>query len=157
MREWPYTASSRYALGCVSPPTIRFSSGFCPQEISWLSGMCNPLHPSSWQFTYSMLSFGQYLLKLEDAVCLSVNNLFGNVFTFSWEFCQGFLLSNIHLHTDGNRQPEEIRQQQKLGQCTMPAALVTIIIIIQWGTTVFSCPKQLNRWPCQSLTDWLTN
>ena len=88
------------------------------------------------QFTYSMLSFGQYLLKLEDAVCLSVNGFFGNAFTYSWEFCQRLLLSNIHLHTDGNRQPEEIRQQQKLGQCTMPAALVTIIvIIIKWGTT----------------------
>ena len=53
MTEWPYTASSRDALGCTSPLNTRFpwalemSPGtyLAPQENSWLSGMYNPTHP----------------------------------------------------------------------------------------------------------------
>ena len=50
MREWPYTASNQDELGCTSPATSRFLG---PQEISWLSGMYNPIHPSSRQCTYT--------------------------------------------------------------------------------------------------------
>ena len=43
MREWPYTASSQDALGCTSPPTLRFPSALymslrlCPRYISQAS------------------------------------------------------------------------------------------------------------------------
>ena len=29
--------------------------------------------------------------------------------------------------------------------------------IKDWHKRLFSCPEQLNRWPCHSLTDWLTH
>ena len=29
--------------------------------------------------------------------------------------------------------------------------------IVTYSNMFFSCPEQLNRWPCQSLTDWLTH
>ena len=60
MREWPHTASNRYLLGCTSPPTSRFPSALemslgtflGPREISWSSGMYNPIHSSSRQCRY---------------------------------------------------------------------------------------------------------
>ena len=59
MREWLYTASNRDELGCTSPLTSRFPSALGtslgPQEISWSSGMYNPIHPSSRQCTYTIL------------------------------------------------------------------------------------------------------
>ena len=42
MREWPYTALNRDVLSLGS------------REISWLSEMYNPIHPSSRQCTYTI-------------------------------------------------------------------------------------------------------
>ena len=64
MREWTNTASSWDILGCTSPPTSRFpvalemSLGLWPREISWSSGMYNPIPPSSRQCTDNIHDIG---------------------------------------------------------------------------------------------------
>ena len=40
-----------------------------------------------------------------------------------------------------------------IGQCISILKCVNLLML--W--LFFSCPKQLNRWPCHSLTDWLTD
>ena len=46
---------------------------------------------------------------------------------------------------------------QSIFQHCMSSGWLTYTGIWSGGLIVFSCPQQLNRWPCHSLTDWLTH
>ena len=58
LRKWPYTASSQDVMGCKSHLTRRFPSALGkslgPREISWSSGICNPIQSPSRQCIYSI-------------------------------------------------------------------------------------------------------
>ena len=67
-----YTASSWDVLGCTSPPALRLpsalkmslSTSLGPREISWSSGMYNPIHPSSRQCAYQYIMCSVYILPI---------------------------------------------------------------------------------------------
>ena len=60
----------------------------------------------------------------------------------------------LHHLIDCCMSPTEVRHLREL--CWVTLALSSCVNCKLLYVAIFSCPEQLNRWPCHSLTHWLT-